>query len=82
MTGVKVDQLKEGFAGEVVRPGDDEYDCLRAVFNGMIDGRPAAIARCTGVGEVVAAVNCARARGFSTRRLRRRPRCHWSRRMR
>ena len=62
MTGVKVDQLKEGFAGEVVRPGDDEYDALRAVFNGMIDRRPAAIARCTGVGDVVAAVNYARER--------------------
>ena len=65
MTGVKVDQLKEGFAGEVVRPGDDEYDCLRAVFNGMIDRRPAAIARCTGVGDVVAAVNYTRARGLA-----------------
>jgi FAD/FMN-containing dehydrogenase len=65
MTGVAVERLKEGFAGDVVRPGDGEYDPLRAVFNGMIDRRPAAIARCTGVGDVVAAVNYARERGLS-----------------
>jgi FAD/FMN-containing dehydrogenase len=64
MTGVKADRLKEGFAGEVVRPGDGEYDSLRAVFNGMIDRRPAAIARCTGVRDVVTAVNYARERGL------------------
>ncbi|HTX12899.1 MAG TPA: FAD-binding oxidoreductase [Solirubrobacteraceae bacterium] len=64
MTGVAVDQLKEGFAGAVVRPGDGEYDSLRAVFNGMIDRLPAVIARCTGVGDVVTAVNYARERGL------------------
>lgn len=61
MTGVAVDRLKENFAGEVVRPRDAEYDSLRAVFNGMIDRRPAAIARCTGAGAVGnAAVQLAR----------------------
>jgi len=64
MTGVAVDRLKVSFAGEVVRPDDAEYDALRAVFNGMIDRRPAAIARCAGVGDVVTAVNHARERGL------------------
>jgi FAD/FMN-containing dehydrogenase len=62
MTGVAIDRMKEGFAGEVVGEGEGEYDSLRAVFNAMIDRRPAAIARCAGVGDVVTAVNYARER--------------------
>src|SRR5215216_3750912 len=41
------------FRGELIRPEDEDYDAARAVFNGMID-------RCTGVADVVAAVNFAR----------------------
>jgi FAD/FMN-containing dehydrogenase len=37
--------LTETFAGEVVLPGEPEYDGARAVWNGMIDRRPALIAR-------------------------------------
>ena len=48
------------FRGELIRPEDEDYDAARAVFNGMIDRRPALIARCTGVADVVAAVNFAR----------------------
>ena len=32
--------------GEVIRPGDPGYDDARALYNAMIDKRPAAIARC------------------------------------
>jgi FAD/FMN-containing dehydrogenase len=64
MTGVTIDRLRESFEGEVVRPGDAEFDSLRAVFNGMIDRRPAAIARCAGAGDVVTAVNYAREQGL------------------
>jgi FAD/FMN-containing dehydrogenase len=49
-----------GFAGAVLRPGQDGYDEARAVFNGMIDRRPAVIARCASVDDVVAVVNLAR----------------------
>ena len=49
-----------GFGGELVRPGDDGYDTARQVFNGMIDRRPALIARCSGADDVAAAVNLAR----------------------
>jgi FAD/FMN-containing dehydrogenase len=48
------------FAGEVLRPGDKAYDETRRVHNGMVDKRPALIARCLGVADVVAAVNFAR----------------------
>ena len=37
-----------GFGGPILRPGDEGYDEARKVFNGMIDRRPALIARCSG----------------------------------
>src|SRR6266536_3487247 len=49
-----------GFGGELLRPGDPGYDDARTVFNGMIDRRPAVIARCTSADDVAAAVNVAR----------------------
>lgn len=49
-----------GFHGAVLRPGDDGFDAARHVWNGMIDKTPALIARCAGVGDVIAAVNFAR----------------------
>src|SRR4051812_6915378 len=55
-----VQEFAANFRGEVIRPQDDGYDAARAVFNAMIDRRPALIARCTGVADVVAAVNFAR----------------------
>jgi len=60
MTGVATDRLAASVEREVVRPGDPEYGAVSAVFNGMIDRRPAAIARCAGAGDVVTAVNYAR----------------------
>jgi FAD/FMN-containing dehydrogenase len=55
-----VQELAADFRGELIRRGDDGYDAARAVFNGMIDRHPALIARCTGVSDVIAAVNFAR----------------------
>jgi FAD/FMN-containing dehydrogenase len=54
--------LTDGFAGEVVRPGDSGYDDARAVWNSMIDRRPALIARPTGTDDVVTALRFARER--------------------
>jgi FAD/FMN-containing dehydrogenase len=50
----------ETFGGEIVLPGSAEYDAARAVWNGMIDRRPAIVARCTGVDDVIEAVRFAR----------------------
>jgi len=55
-----VDKFAAGFRGEIVRPGDARYDNVRKVWNGMVDKRPALIARCTGVADVVDAVRFAR----------------------
>lgn len=46
--------------GALLAPGDDEYDAARRVWNGMIDRRPALIARCTGAEDVMACVDFAR----------------------
>src|SRR3954464_10846331 len=56
-----VAQLAEAMRGEVLAPDSPGYDEARAVWNGMFDRRPAAIARCTGVADVIQAVEFARA---------------------
>ena len=48
-----------GFKGDIVDPRHPEYDALRAVYNGMVDRRPALIARCTGADDVSVAVRAA-----------------------
>ncbi|MFL6068358.1 MAG: FAD-binding oxidoreductase [Gaiellaceae bacterium] len=57
-----LDKLSDGFAGEIVRLGDPGYDAARAVWNSMIDRRPALIVRPMDTGEVVAALRFARER--------------------
>ncbi len=59
-----LDQLRDQVRGEVVGPDSDAYDEARAVHNGMIDCRPAAIVRAMNVGDVMAAVNVARENGI------------------
>jgi FAD/FMN-containing dehydrogenase len=53
-------EFDAAFGGRLFRPDDEGYDEARAVYNGMIDKRPAAVARCSGVADVVEAVNLAR----------------------
>jgi FAD/FMN-containing dehydrogenase len=57
-----VNQLRQVIDGEVIRPGDRAYDDARKVWNGAIDRSPAAVVRCAGVSDVVAAVRFARER--------------------
>ncbi len=57
-------ELREALRGEVVLPNDPGYDEARSVWNGMIDRRPALIARCTGTSDVIAAVGFARSEGL------------------
>jgi FAD/FMN-containing dehydrogenase len=54
------ESLRTQFRGELLRPDDTGYDDARAIWNGMIDRRPALILRATGTADVVTAVNFAR----------------------
>ena len=58
----EVQKFADGLRGRLLRPGEGGYDEARRVWNGMIDRRPALIARCAGPADVVAAVRFARAR--------------------
>jgi FAD/FMN-containing dehydrogenase len=59
---VEAELLRAGVRGPVILPADPGYDAARAIWNGAIDRRPACIVRCTGVADVVAAVDFARER--------------------
>ena len=56
--------LGESFSGVVLTPDDSGYDEARTIHNGLIDKRPALIARCRNTADVVDAVNAARATGL------------------
>jgi len=60
-----LESLSSALRGPVIRPGDDGYDEARAVYNAMIDRRPAAIARCADVADVMTAVRFARDNGLT-----------------
>lgn len=51
-----LDTLSGGFGGNIFLPGEEAFDQARAVWNAMIDRRPAIIARCANVDDVIAAV--------------------------
>jgi hypothetical protein len=53
-------ELGAGFAGELIGPEDSNYDQARALFNAMIDKRPALIARCATPDEVAQTIAFAR----------------------
>ena len=60
MADLKESNLKESigaFSGVLMAEGDEGYDDARSVFNGMIDRRPALIARCTSPTDVIAVSN-------------------------
>jgi FAD/FMN-containing dehydrogenase len=52
--------LAETFRGELIKHGDPDYDEARKLYNGMIDKRPALIARVADVADVMAAVKFGR----------------------
>jgi len=57
-----VQNFADSLRGPLLQPGEGGYDEARKVWNGMIDRRPALIARCAGVADVIAAVRFARTR--------------------
>jgi FAD/FMN-containing dehydrogenase len=58
-----VEGLRARLRGDLTGPRDPGYDEARAVYNGMIDRRPAAVIRCSDAADVLAAVEVARETG-------------------
>jgi FAD/FMN-containing dehydrogenase len=58
-----VEKLRPQLRGPLLLPGDPGFEDSRTVWNAMIQKRPAAIARCLGVADVVAGVRFARENG-------------------
>ena len=57
-------KLRQSMRGAVIPPADPEYEGARRVWNGTIDKRPAVVATCHGVSDVIEAVNFARTHGL------------------
>jgi FAD/FMN-containing dehydrogenase len=58
-------QLRGVFRGAILEPGDARYEEARAVYNAMIQRRPALIVQCTDVADVMAAVKFGRSQGLT-----------------
>ncbi len=58
------DELRGRLRGELILPGDKNYDEARQLYNRMIDKRPGLIARPVDAADVIACVNYARERGI------------------
>jgi len=57
-------ELAATFRGQLLHPRDAGYEDARKVHNGLVDKRPALIARCHGVADVVAALDLTRRLGL------------------
>jgi FAD/FMN-containing dehydrogenase len=66
MPAIDIQALESTFRGEFFRPGDAGYDQARRIWNASIDRRPAVIARCSGIADIVSAINFAREKSLLT----------------
>lgn len=62
----KCRKWQEGFRGRLIRPEDSGYEEARTIYNAMIDRRPAVIARCADIADVLTAVRIGREEGLET----------------
>jgi FAD/FMN-containing dehydrogenase len=56
--------FRTSMRGEVLEPSDAGYHEARKLYNAMIDKKPALIARCVDVADVITSVNYARDNGI------------------
>jgi FAD/FMN-containing dehydrogenase len=60
MSMINVKTFRPAFRGELFEPKDVGYESARQIWNASVDKKPGLIARCTGIADIVAAVNFAR----------------------
>jgi FAD/FMN-containing dehydrogenase len=60
----RLQELRASFSGSILEPGDAGYDEARTVHNGLVDRRPALIARCRASSDIRDAIAFARASGL------------------
>ena len=60
MSETHVERFQAQLRGELLSPGDEDYEAARKVWNGAIDKHPDLIVRCAGAGDVVHSVRFAR----------------------
>src|SRR5262245_55058498 len=60
LPSTEIEQFAAQISGQVLRAEDDGYDSARAIWNAMIDRRPALIVRCAATSDVIHTVNFAR----------------------
>src|SRR5215207_8512209 len=63
-TLISIPELRTAFHGQVIGPGDPDYDKARTVFYGGIDRHPAVIIRAADAGDVARVVSLARETGL------------------
>ena len=66
MPSMDIQSFKSTFHGELLEPADAGYDEARRIWNASINKHPRIIARCSGVADVVAAINFGRANDLLT----------------
>jgi len=59
-----IEELRRHVKGQIVLPGDPNYDEVRKIWNAMINRRPAVIVQCKGPDDVPHAIQCARRNGL------------------
>jgi FAD/FMN-containing dehydrogenase len=60
----KIKNLKDKVKGEIVLPGDPNYNEVREIWNAMIDRRPSVIVQCAEADDVLHAISYARDNGL------------------
>lgn len=60
-----INEASKSFRGQLLTPEDPDYETARRVWNGMVDQRPALIARCEGTADVIAALDLARSQDLT-----------------
>src|SRR5215831_20862354 len=61
-----IKSFRSAFNGQVYEPTDAGYDEARQIWNASVSKHPRVIARCSGVADVISAVNFGRANTIPT----------------